>query len=180
MVRETTLTEFQKNPKFAKEGLIEEGKPFPEGDEVVHPAPRWPCYAELEYDTGEYQWGMVIDLGACTGCNTCIVACQAENNIIDRSARTRSGAGARCTGSASTATSQATSPDDPQVVHQPLGCMHCENAPARTSAPCRPPSHSPEGLNDMVVQPLHRHPVLRQQLPVQGPAFQLLPLLPRG
>jgi anaerobic selenocysteine-containing dehydrogenase/NAD-dependent dihydropyrimidine dehydrogenase PreA subunit len=66
LVRETTLQEYQKNPKFAQEM-------------VEHP-PLKSLWKEHEYTSG-YQWGMVIDLNVCNGCSACVIACQSENNI---------------------------------------------------------------------------------------------------
>ncbi|HEY4491921.1 MAG TPA: molybdopterin dinucleotide binding domain-containing protein, partial [Acidobacteriota bacterium] len=62
LVRAATLQEYKRNPDFAKE---------PHQDISL--------YSDHEYDG--YKWGMAIDLNACVGCNACVVACQAENNV---------------------------------------------------------------------------------------------------
>jgi MoCo/4Fe-4S cofactor protein with predicted Tat translocation signal len=134
LVRSASLKEFEHDPEHA----FHLGHHGPGGEVQLFPQREYKGYA----------WGMVIDLNACIGCDACTIACQAENNIavvgkreVDRGRemhwirvdRYFSG-----------------ELDHPDIYHQPVPCMHCENAPCEVVCPVAATVHSDEGLNHMV------------------------------
>ncbi len=133
LVRETTLEDYLVNPSSGNEVR-----------ETIK-AHMKSLYAQRKFEG--FHWGMAIDLNSCTGCNACVVACSAENNVpvvgkeqvikaremhwirIDRYYKG--------------------DPENPEFVRQPVMCQHCDNAPCENVCPVAATTHSNEGINQM-------------------------------
>ena len=146
LVREATLKEYREDNHFVEKraGIDEPQKGLP----TIYSHPPL---------TSEYQWGMNVDLNVCTGCSACVIACQAENNIPIvgklQAAHGRTMHWIRIDRYFASAKpfnqDNGDWPEHAEMVHQPMMCQHCENAPCETVCPVNATIHSEDGLNVM-------------------------------
>ena len=135
LVREGTAERYAQDPTFAALMGMDS-----------HIPPNISLYTHPKLDSPE-QWGMAVDLSTCMGCNACVVACQAENNVPivgkDQVSRGRNMAWIRMD------RYFAGDENDPEMLSQAIMCQHCENAPCETVCPVNATVHSEDGLNLM-------------------------------
>jgi len=146
LVREGTLDEYKSDPRFTY-------------NTVEHHFENKSLWEEPKVDQN-YKWGMTIDLNKCTGCNACVIACQAENNVPivgkEQVIRGREMHWLRidryfeCDQEAmKSAGLSFTDPIDATIVTQPMACAHCETAPCEEVCPVAATVHTEEGINAM-------------------------------
>jgi MoCo/4Fe-4S cofactor protein with predicted Tat translocation signal len=157
----STMTGEEKHDDFAKQiaGVQKQGNDAhapknislyqQKGSEVWHPNEKGEAPSLLPDE--KHQWAMTIDLSSCMGCNSCLVACQAENNIPivgkRQVAMGREMHWIRM--DRYFAVQENADHDNPAMIPQPVACMQCESAPCETVCPVNATVHTEDGLNAM-------------------------------
>ena len=123
--------------RAAREAALR-GRPEPEVPISLYPEKQYPGY----------RWGLVIDVDACVGCQACVVACQAENNVaVVGKAPAAYGRGMHWIRVERWAEGRA---EQPTNVFLPMLCQHCEVAPCEPVCPVFAAYRTDEGLNAQV------------------------------
>ncbi|MEI8211492.1 MAG: TAT-variant-translocated molybdopterin oxidoreductase [Planctomycetota bacterium] len=145
IIREGTLFEFKENNSFTEE-IVE------------HHFENKSLWVEPPIDVN-HKWGMSIDLNKCIGCNACVIACQAENNVPivgkEQVLRGREMHWLRIDRYYQADVNPESSkenlhhPVDAKIVMQPMACAHCETAPCEEVCPVAATVHTEEGINAM-------------------------------
>jgi MoCo/4Fe-4S cofactor protein with predicted Tat translocation signal len=146
LVREATVEHYREDNEFVKK--------IEEDDQLPAKLPSLYSHPPLK---AAQQWGMSVDLNVCTGCSACIVACQSENNIpIVGKLQVSHGRAMHWLRLDRYYASEkpfnqdkGEYPENPEIVHEPMMCQHCENAPCETVCPVNATVHSEDGLNVM-------------------------------
>ncbi len=96
----------------------------------------------------DVQWGMVVDIDKCTGCQSCVVACQSENNVpINEEAHFNQRRAIEWI-----RVERYWEGEFPDVKARfiPLFCQQCGDAPCEPVCPVYATYHNSEGLNVQV------------------------------
>ena len=180
IAREGTVEMYKEDPHFAQHQGMDhhipenisfyKGPDYTKGENPEGPGPMFSAIPGHEFKVDQlHQWAMTIDLNSCTGCNACVIACQAENNIpivgkdqvlagremhwvrMDRYFTSPSDYKTVSDQGLGNGEPGKRRVDDDQIEMIPVGvsCLQCESAPCETVCPVNATVHTADGLNAM-------------------------------